>query len=48
MQPDDVPEDQKRTFVQARGMSTVVHVYSDGRFAKPSVASMMPRKRSVS
>jgi len=36
MQPADVPDDQKRTMVQARGISTVVHVFSDGRFAKLS------------
>lgn len=39
-QPEDVPEDQKRTFVQARGISTVVHVYSDGRYAKLSEAAL--------
>ena len=40
MQPDDVPADQQRTMVQARGISTVVHVYSDGRFAKLSDATL--------
>jgi hypothetical protein len=40
MQPTDVPDDQKRTFVQERGVSTVVHVYSDGRFAKLSEAAL--------
>jgi hypothetical protein len=39
-QPEDVPEDQKRTMVQARGVSTVVHLYSDGRFAKISEAAL--------
>ncbi|MBI1830858.1 MAG: VWA domain-containing protein, partial [Planctomycetes bacterium] len=46
MQPADVPDDQKRTMVQARGISTVVHVYSDGRFAKlsePAAASLRLR-----
>ena len=40
VQPDDVPQEQERTFVQARGISTVVHVYSDGRFAKLSEAAL--------
>jgi hypothetical protein len=40
VQPTDVEEDQKRTFVQARGISTVVHIYSDGRFAKLSEAAL--------
>jgi len=39
-QPEDVPDDQKRTFVQARGITTVVHLYSDGRFAKLSEAAL--------
>ena len=39
-QPEDVPDDQKRTFVQARGISTVVHVYSDGRYAKLSETAL--------
>lgn len=39
-QPEDVPEDQKRTIVQTRGISTVVHVFSDGRYAKLSEASL--------
>src|SRR5206468_7096416 len=34
VQPEDVPDDQKRLFVQAQGISTVVHVYTDGRYAK--------------
>jgi hypothetical protein len=40
MQPADVPEDQKRTMVQLRGISTVVHLYSDGRFAKLTEAAL--------
>ena len=40
MQPVDVPEDQKRQMVQARGISTVVHLYSDGRFPKLSEAAL--------
>lgn len=39
-QPDDVPKEQERTFVQPRGISTVVHVYSDGRFAKLSEVAL--------
>jgi hypothetical protein len=40
VQPVDVADDQKRTFVQARGISTVVHVYSDGRYAKLSETAL--------
>lgn len=39
-QPGDVAEDQKRTFVQTRGISTIVHLFSDGRFAKLSEAAL--------
>ncbi len=39
-QPDDVLEDQKRTFVQTRGTPTLVHLYSDGRFTKLSEATL--------
>jgi hypothetical protein len=39
-QPEDVPADQKRTFVQARGIDTTVHLYSDGRYAKLSEATL--------
>ena len=46
MQPDDVPEDQKRTLVQAQGVKTVVHLYSDGRFAKLSDAALNLRMGS--
>ncbi|MBI2807118.1 MAG: VWA domain-containing protein [Planctomycetes bacterium] len=39
-QDEDVPEDQKRTMVQARGIDTTVHLYSDGRFSKLSEATL--------
>ncbi len=39
-QPQDVPEDQKRTFVQTRGLKAIVHIFSDGRFAKLSEAAL--------
>ena len=39
-QPDDVRDEQKRTMVTPRGISTVVHLYSDGRFAKLSEAAL--------
>ena len=41
MQPENVPAGQERVMgPQARGISTVVHVYSDGRFAKLSEAAL--------
>jgi hypothetical protein len=39
-QPEDVPADQMRTFVQTRGIDTVVHLISDGRYAKLSEAAL--------
>lgn len=41
MQPDDVREEQRRTMVPTRGVAaTIVHFYSDGRFAKLSEATL--------
>ena len=40
MQPGDAADVQQRTLVQARGVSTIVHLYSDGRFAKLSEAEL--------
>lgn len=39
-QPENVPDDQKRTFVQARGIDTMVHLYSDGRYARLAEATL--------
>jgi hypothetical protein len=40
-QPENVPNDQKRTFVPIReGEVTSVHLYSDGRYAKLSEATL--------
>jgi hypothetical protein len=39
-QPGDVPEDQKRQFVQTRGLMAIVHLFSDGRFARLSEAAL--------
>jgi hypothetical protein len=39
-QPENVPEDQKRTFVPVRGIDTTVHLYSDGRYTKLSEATL--------
>src|SRR5205085_2352456 len=39
-QPENVPADQMRTFVQVRGIDTMVHMYSDGRFAKLADATL--------
>jgi len=39
-QPENVPPDQERTFVPVRGVKTMVHLYSDGRYAKLSEATL--------
>ncbi len=39
-QPEDVPFDQRRTMVPVRGIDTTVHLYSDGRFARLSEATL--------
>src|SRR5260370_18297953 len=40
-QPENVPDDQKRTFLQARGTATMVHLYPDGRYP-PLAAPPLP------
>jgi len=40
VQPNDVIEEQMRTMVQLRGISTLVHLYSDGRYAKLTEAAL--------
>ena len=40
MQPDDVPDEQRRRLVQEQGTKAIVHLYSDGRFAKLSEAAL--------
>src|SRR5205814_9182199 len=49
-QPEDVPARQERTMVPTRGLSTVVHLYSDGRFAKipDAVLASLNSRRSGS
>ncbi len=39
-QPDEVRADQQRTFVTTRGISTTVHLYSDGRYQKLTEATL--------
>jgi hypothetical protein len=39
-QPDDVIAEQKRTFVEPRGIAATVHLFSDGRFAHLSEAAL--------
>ncbi len=40
VQPQDVPEGQERVLVPVKGISAVVHLYSDGRYAKLTEASL--------
>jgi von Willebrand factor type A domain/Aerotolerance regulator N-terminal len=40
MQPSDVVEEQRRTLVRTPGIQAVVHLYSDGRFAKLTEAEL--------
>jgi hypothetical protein len=40
VQPDDVPPEQERTLVPAKGIEARVHLYSDGRFAPLSESAL--------
>lgn len=47
-QPEDVPEGQERMFFAAKGISTAVHLYSDGRFPRLSDPGLLAAKQTGS